>query len=129
MAGAQLRFPQTRAHRGILRCKLDRGRKSIQGFRGFPDLRVTSAEEVECLGIRLAIAKLFTEQRGLATGIANSGATAGQFITVPLVTAGLAYVSWQWSIAALALICVVMAAVIWFYSPENACKELNEIAV
>jgi len=24
---------------------------------------------------------------------------------------------------------VIMAAVIWFYSPENACKELNEIAV
>lgn len=63
--------------------------------------------------ISTAIAKLFTEQRGLATGIANSGATAGQFITVPLVTAGLAYVSWQWSIAALALVCVIMAVVIW----------------
>jgi hypothetical protein len=24
---------------------------------------------------------------------------------------------------------VIMAAVIWFYSPENARKELNEIAV
>src|SRR5204863_1194327 len=36
-----------------------------------------------------------------------------QFITVPLVTAGLAYVSWQWSIAALAFVCVIMAAVIW----------------
>lgn len=63
--------------------------------------------------ISTAIAKLFTEQRGLATGIANSGATAGQFITVPLVTAGLAYVSWQWSIVAVALVCVVMAVVIW----------------
>lgn len=63
--------------------------------------------------ISTAIAKLFTEQRGLATGIANSGATAGQFITVPLVTAGLAYVSWQWSIIAVALVCVVMAVVIW----------------
>jgi len=63
--------------------------------------------------ISTAIAKLFTEQRGLATGIANSGATAGQFITVPLVTAGLAYVSWQWSIIAVALVCVGMAVVIW----------------
>jgi MFS family permease len=63
--------------------------------------------------ISTAIAKLFTEQRGLATGIANSGATAGQFITVPLVTAGLAYVSWQWSVIAVAIVCVVMAAVIW----------------
>lgn len=63
--------------------------------------------------ISTAIAKLFTEQRGLATGIANSGATAGQFITVPLVTVGLAYVSWQWSVIAVAIICVVMAGVIW----------------
>lgn len=63
--------------------------------------------------ISTAIAKLFTEQRGLAIGIANSGATAGQFITVPLVTAGLAYVSWQWSIIAVAIVCVVMAVVVW----------------
>jgi MFS family permease len=63
--------------------------------------------------VSTAIAKLFTESRGLATGIANSGATAGQFITVPLVTISLGYVSWQWSVMALALVCVVMAAVIW----------------
>jgi MFS family permease len=63
--------------------------------------------------ISTAVAKLFSEQRGLATGIANSGATAGQFITVPLVTAGLAYVSWRWSVLAVAVVCLVMAAVIW----------------
>lgn len=63
--------------------------------------------------ISTAVAKLFSEQRGLATGIANSGATAGQFITVPLVTAELAYVSWRWSIVAVAVVCLVMAAVIW----------------
>ncbi len=63
--------------------------------------------------ISTAIAKLFTESRGLATGIANSGATAGQFITVPLVTVSLGYVSWQWSVIALALVCLVMAMVIW----------------
>jgi MFS family permease len=63
--------------------------------------------------ISTAIAKLLHERRGLATGIANSGATAGQFITVPLVTVGLAYVSWQWSVIAVALACLGMAAVIW----------------
>ena len=36
--------------------------------------------------VSTALAKLFKENRGLATGIANSGATAGQFITVPLLT-------------------------------------------
>jgi MFS family permease len=63
--------------------------------------------------ISTAIAKLFTESRGLAMGIANSGATAGQFITVPLVTISLGYVSWQWSVIALSLVCLGMAAVIW----------------
>ena len=63
--------------------------------------------------ISTAIAKLFSEQRGLATGIANSGATAGQFVTVPLVTVGLAYVSWQWSVFAVAIVCLGMAAVVW----------------
>jgi len=63
--------------------------------------------------ISTAIAKIFKEQRGLATGIANSGATAGQFITVPLVTAGLAYMSWRWSVIAVSVACAAMAVVIW----------------
>lgn len=74
--------------------------------------------------ISTAIAKLFSEQRGLATGIANSGATAGQFITVPLVTIALAYVSWQWSVIAVALVCVVMAAVIWIALKPRAGDEI-----
>ncbi len=59
--------------------------------------------------ISTALAKTFDHNRGLATGIANSGATAGQFITVPLVTAGLAYVDWRWSIIAVAIACAIMA--------------------
>ncbi len=63
--------------------------------------------------ISTALAKLFSENRGLATGIANSGATAGQFITVPLLTIGLTYFSWRWSIVGVAITCAAMAAVIW----------------
>ncbi len=63
--------------------------------------------------VSTALAKLFKENRGLATGIANSGATAGQFITVPLLTIGLTYFSWRWSMIAVALACTIMAAVIW----------------
>lgn len=78
--------------------------------------------------ISTAVAKLFSEQRGLATGIANSGATAGQFITVPLVTAGLAYVSWRWSVLAVAVICVVMAAVVWIaLRPPAGAEESTEM--
>jgi MFS family permease len=63
--------------------------------------------------VSTALAKLFKENRGLATGIANSGATAGQFITVPLLTIGLTYFSWRWSMVAVAVACLVMAVVIW----------------
>ena len=74
--------------------------------------------------ISTALARIFTENRGLATGIANSGATAGQFITVPLVTAGLAYVDWRWSIIAVAIACAIMAAVIWtMLAPETRTEE------
>jgi MFS family permease len=63
--------------------------------------------------VSTALAKLFKENRGLATGIANSGATAGQFITVPLLAIFLTWFSWRWSMAAVGLSCLVMAAVIW----------------
>ncbi|HUR43398.1 MAG TPA: MFS transporter, partial [Aestuariivirga sp.] len=55
--------------------------------------------------ISTAVAKIFSEKRGLATGIANSGATAGQFITVPLLTIALTWFSWRWSIMAVAAAC------------------------
>ena len=63
--------------------------------------------------VSTALAKIFSENRGLATGIANSGATAGQFITVPLVTIGLTWFSWRWAMVAVAIACLVMAIVIW----------------
>jgi predicted MFS family arabinose efflux permease len=63
--------------------------------------------------ISTALAKIFDKNRGLATGIATSGATAGQFLTVPLLTYGLGYFSWRWSIMATAIVCTIMAIVIW----------------
>ena len=63
--------------------------------------------------ISTALAKLFDKNRGLTTGIANSGATAGQFITVPLLTIGLTHFSWRWSLALVGVACLAMAVVIW----------------
>lgn len=63
--------------------------------------------------VSTALAKLFKENRGLATGIANSGATAGQFVTVPLLTLSLGYFSWRWAMLAVSITCAVMAVVIW----------------
>jgi MFS family permease len=63
--------------------------------------------------ISTAVARLFSERQGLAIGIANAGGTAGQFITVPLVTAALAWFSWRWSVAIVAITCALTAIVIW----------------
>ncbi len=82
--------------------------------------------------ISTALAKIFSENRGLATGIANSGATAGQFITVPLLTIGLTYFSWRWSIMAVAITCAIMAAVIWVMlkpTTEEAAQKTAMISV
>jgi hypothetical protein len=43
--------------------------------------------------ISTAVARAFTEKRGLAIGIANAGSTAGQFITVPMLTVFLTWFS------------------------------------
>jgi MFS family permease len=59
--------------------------------------------------VSTAIAKSFTVRRGLALGVANAGTSAGQFFTVPLLTITLGHFSWRWSIAAVALTCVLMA--------------------
>ena len=81
--------------------------------------------------VSTAIAKLFDANRGLATGIAGSGATAGQFVTVPLLTLALSSFSWRWSIIAAALACAVLAIVIWLAlkpSAEDRAREKEVIA-
>jgi predicted MFS family arabinose efflux permease len=65
---------------------------------------------------------------GLATGIANSGATAGQFLTVPLLALSLTYFSWRWSMAAMGIVCSIMAVVIWVMlkQPHSETVEKSE---
>ena len=81
--------------------------------------------------VSTALAKLFDANRGLATGIAGSGATAGQFVTVPLLTLALSYFSWRWSIVAAALACAALAIVIWLAlkpTAEDRAREKEVIA-
>ncbi len=78
-----------------------------------------------------AIARLFDEKRGLAIGVADSGSTAGQFITVPLLTVCLAYFSWRWSILALAVSCLFMAGCIWVImkpSKDEVARQAAELS-
>jgi MFS family permease len=60
-----------------------------------------------------AIARLIEDRRGLAIGIADSGSTVGQVITVPLLTMALAWFSWRWGLSSMGLACLLMAILIW----------------
>ncbi|MBL4906311.1 MAG: MFS transporter [Sneathiella sp.] len=53
--------------------------------------------------VATAVARTFENKAGLATGIATSGATGGQFLIVPLIASLLAFVSWRWSFGALGI--------------------------
>lgn len=53
--------------------------------------------------VATSVTRSFSDHQGLATGIATSGATGGQFLIVPLIAALLAFASWRWSFGALSL--------------------------
>lgn len=58
--------------------------------------------------VSTGVARLFRANRGLAIGITTSGATAGQFVIVPLIAWVMTEMSWRWSYAALALASVLL---------------------
>ena len=53
--------------------------------------------------VATAVTRNFSANQGLATGIATSGATGGQFLIVPLIAALLAFARWRCSFGALSL--------------------------
>ena len=55
-----------------------------------------------------AVAWSFRARRGLATGVATAGATAGQFLVVPLAAAVLAQLDWRWAFITLGLGCALL---------------------
>ncbi len=72
-----------------------------------------------------------TRTRGVGNGFSWSVAFFIGVVLWPFVSVWLRSVTGSFVAAFLLIpvLLVIMAAVIWFYSPENACKELNEIAV
>jgi MFS family permease len=58
------------------------------------------------------IAWSFTERRGLATGIANSGATAGQLILLPVLAQMFASFGWRSAYLGLGLASIVMLGLV-----------------
>jgi len=58
-----------------------------------------------------AVAWDFEERRGLATGVATAGSTAGQFLIVPLAAVVLEHFTWRWSFSVLAIACFLLTPV------------------
>ena len=64
--------------------------------------------------VSTAIARLFDRDRGLATGIATSGATGGQFLIVPIIAVVLTALSWRWSFFAIGIACLALVPFLWW---------------
>lgn len=73
--------------------------------------------------VSTAIARLFERHRGLATGIATSGATGGQFLIVPLIATVLATSSWRWSFLVLGIACLALILPLWWTLAATAESE------
>lgn len=69
--------------------------------------------------VSTAVARLFNENRGLATGIATSGATGGQFLIVPLIAAVLTTFSWRWSFLAIGIASFALIPLLWLTLAEK----------
>lgn len=72
--------------------------------------------------VSTAIARHFDANRGLATGIATSGSTGGQFLIVPLIAAVLTASSWRWSFLAIGLACLALIPLLWRTLARKDCS-------
>lgn len=70
--------------------------------------------------VSTAVAMAFDRNRGLATGIATSGSTAGQLLVVPLVAFLLTALSWRWSFGGLAVMAAIGALAVLIILPKPA---------
>lgn len=78
---------------------------------GFAGVAAIGFGSVATHVVATAIALRFREgRRGLATGIGTAGATAGQFVIVPLAAILLQAADWRLAVAALGLACAVVGA-------------------
>ncbi|MDA9008873.1 MFS transporter [Alphaproteobacteria bacterium] len=69
--------------------------------------------------VATAVTKSFSNNQGLATGIATSGSTGGQFLVVPLLAVLLGLFSWRLSFAAIAITCALLCAYLLFWKEQR----------
>ena len=60
------------------------------------------------------IGQIFDEHRGLATGIATSGASGGLLIILPILAALIGWIGWRASFVGFGFVVMAMAPIAWF---------------
>lgn len=80
--------------------------------------------------VSTAVEQQLDRNQGLATGIATSGATAGQFLILPLIALALTTLDWRWSYAGLSLASVLLGLIVyWTLSPRvDAAGDIGQSA-
>ncbi|OWJ63568.1 MFS transporter [Inquilinus limosus] len=89
------------------------GRSTALFLLGFGVVAAVGFTAVGTNIVAAAVARRFTRGRGMATGIATAGATAGQLVLVPLVALLAAGPAWRSGFAALAAACLVLGLAAW----------------
>ena len=69
--------------------------------------------------VAAAVARVYPQNVGLASGIATSGSSAGQFVVVPLVAVLLASFSWRWGFAGIAVGTALLIPLVWFVPDDR----------
>jgi len=69
--------------------------------------------------VAAAVARVYPQKVGLATGIATSGSTAGQFLFVPLIAVLLASFSWRWGFVGIAIGTAILIPMVWFVPDDR----------
>ena len=69
--------------------------------------------------VAAAVARVYPRNVGLASGIATSGSTAGQFLIVPLIAILLTSFSWQWGFASIAIGTAILIPFVWFIPADK----------
>jgi MFS family permease len=80
--------------------------------------------------VSAAVEREFEQNRGLATGVATSGSTGGQFLIVPLLAVLMTSYSWRWAFVALGVATIVMMIGItrWFPAGKGRRNAKTEAA-
>jgi len=69
--------------------------------------------------IAAAVARVYPQQVGFASGIATSGSTVGQFVFVPLIAVLLASFSWRWGFVGIAIGTALLIPLVWFVPDDR----------